>query len=410
MEKKYLKYSTEELAQDLRFIRWVNSGENESRWRQFVNEYPSFELKVKTAKKLVQLLDDSHQELEKQEVNHIWEKIRESELNQQQGKRIQHTRLLKYAAVLVFFLALGGSVSFFFLYDSSAYYFAGSEIDMHSSKSKLILSNGNEVDLDRDHSTIALKDESIKINNDSIINLKQSQLELVEEKLNEVVVPYGKRTELVLDDGTKVWLNAGSRFAFPAKFAGDSRTVYLEGEAYFEVAHNPQKAFLVNVNKLQVRVLGTRFNVSAYDSDETIETVLIEGKVAIKEKSKLAAFKKDIYLEPNQKAIFNKDKRNSVVWEDSKVENAIGWVNGWFSFSQDNLFHVFKRLERYYNVQFRYDESFMSNELLTGKLDMSESLDEVLSYITNMSAVEFRTEKDIIYVTKKYNKIPLINK
>src|SRR5690606_14480825 len=95
--------------------------------------------------------------------------------------------------------------------------------------------------------------------------------------MNEVIIPYGKKSELLLADGTKVWLNAGSRLAFPSRFTRNTREVFLEGEACFQVAKNEEQLFIVKAGNLDVKVLGTHFNVSAYPADATIETVLLEG-------------------------------------------------------------------------------------------------------------------------------------
>jgi len=217
----------------------------------------------------------------------------------------------------------------------------------------------------------------------------------------EVVVPFGKKSQLTLEDGTKVWLNAGSRMAFPEKFNGKKREIFLEGEGYFEVAHNTEIPFYVNTGEIAVKVLGTRFNVSAYESDGAIETVLIEGKVAISERSALAFLKDESILLPNQRASYDRKERSIVIKDEPNVENAIAWTEGVFKFHRQSINEVMSKLERYYNVQFVFNPGFPAKDLITGKLYLKDSIEQVMKTLEVVAKIQYRIEGKKIYIEKR---------
>ncbi|MGV8096678.1 MAG: FecR family protein [Mangrovibacterium sp.] len=364
---------------------------------------------VKTARKIIHLLEDSHDHLSEGDIYALWMNIDRFENQQMRRSKIRRLKkVVHYAAVVLLLVSVSGLSTWYYFNSGKTYSFSGSGQEIQLPESRLILSNGNEIRLKKDHSTVAFKKEEVKINNDSIINLKDSHIEDANNKsLNEVIVPFGKRSQLVLEDGTKVWLNAGSRLAFPTRFDRQSRVIYLEGEAYFEVVHHEKQPFLVNVNDVEVRVLGTSFNVSAYSADALIETVLLEGKVAIRESGSLGFLKKEIVLNPNQKAVYNKEQKTTRIMDLPNADISIDWVKGWFSFSQRSLVDVLMQLQRYYNVKFEYDPGFISNELITGKLDLKDSLDDILLFLSDLAKVEFRINDHTVFVEKKTERLPM---
>lgn len=409
MENKYLKYSVEELIQDRDFVSWVLHQKSKYNWQGLAVQDAEFEKTIKTARKIIHLLDDTQNHMSEDEIYSLWMNIdRFDDQHSKNSKIIRLKRVFRYAAVVAILMVITGLSTYYLSNQSRSYQFAKLDSGVQPNNSMLILSNGNEIDLKKDHSTVALDNDGIKINNDSIIDLRKvNSKKLSNEKLNEVIVPFGKRSELILEDGTKVWLNAGSRFAFPTKFEQTERIVYLQGEAYFEVSHSEQRAFFVNANELEVKVLGTRFNVAAYSSEAQIETVLLEGKVSISEIGSLGFLKKEILLKPNQRATYNRTEKTTMVVNEPNADVLISWVNGWFSFSQQSLVDVLQKLERYYNVKFSFDAGFHSDELITGKLDMKDSLNEVLAFLSDLAKTEFRIQNNVVFVEKRIEKLPM---
>ncbi|WP_343303728.1 FecR family protein [Chitinophaga niabensis] len=199
---------------------------------------------------------------------------------------------------------------------------------------------------------------------------------------NKVVTPRGGQYQIMLPDGTKVWLNAESSLYFPAEFTGKERNVKLTGEAYFEVAHNAQAPFIVSVADVNVEVLGTHFNVMAYTDEHAIKTSLFEGAVKIK----------DNLLRPGQQMQVYKDGRFKVV-TDPFMEDAIAWKDGMFVFNNDNLDNIMRRLSRWYDVEISFSTDKIRNNEFTGQISRHEKLSEVLKMLELTDAVHFEIER-----------------
>lgn len=333
-------------------------------------------------------------------------------LDEQIRNRQLHFRLriiFKYAAILILALSIGAA-GFWGLYQNQKSYVYNTTADSgKDNKSQLHLSNGTTVVLEKDNSKISLSgDQKITIDNDKVIDLNKTG-QADDSKMNEVFIPFGKKSQLTLDDGTKVWLNAGSRMAFPNKFKGNKREVFLEGEGYFEVAHNQKLPFYVNTSEIAIKVLGTRFNISAYGLDKLIEAVLIEGSVAISERSALSFMKKESILMPYQKASYNRNDRSMVVKDEPDVDYAIAWTEGWFKFNRQSIDDVLSKLQRYYNVKFVLDPGFPKEDLITGKLDLKDSIDQVMKALDIIVILQYRIDGNQIYIGKKNNEVQMRN-
>lgn len=406
MKKEYLNLSLEELIENREFVGWVLRGKNHKQWEAFVAENPDFKAVTAKARKIVELLRDSHEPMSEEDVLVLWKNIDQFD-NQFKAQKYRRNfrSVLKYAAIFIIALTTGATGFYLLTLNQNEYVFSTSVSSDH--QSQLLLSNGTTVELDKQNSKITLSsDQQITIDNDKTIDL--SQIPATDpSKMNEVVIPFGKKSQLILEDGTKVWLNAGSRMAFPTKFGNKKREVFLEGEAYFEVAHNKNLPFWVNTSDISVKVLGTRFNLSAYPSDPLTETILVEGKVAVTERSAIGFLGSETILSPSQKASFSKENKTISVANEPDVEFAIAWTEGWFKFSQQSLNDVLHKLERYYNVQFVFDRSFSVDDLITGKLDLKESIDQVMIALSDVADIEFRINGNQIRIGEKLNQIQL---
>ncbi|MCL4482376.1 MAG: FecR domain-containing protein [Bacteroidetes bacterium] len=409
MKREYFQFTIEELIGNRDFVTWVLQGKNQKEWEVLLAESPEFQSTVKKARKIVELLRDRHDSLGEDDILAIWKNIESFENKiRNRSRLIKMQRFLRYAAILVVALLISSTGIWMIYQNQKGYVFSTSLETETGTQSRLFLSNGTTVDLKKENSKIALNaDQMVVIDNDQMIDLsKDSNPD--ESKMNEVVIPYGKKSQLVLEDGTKVWLNAGSRMAFPTKFIGKKREVFLEGEAYFEVAHNKDLPFIVNTNDISVKVLGTKFNLSAYKSDQLDETVLLEGKVVVSEKSAFGFMKGETILAPNQKASYDKEHKHISVKNEPNVELAIAWTEGWFNFSRQNLEDVLNKLQRYYNVQFVFDSDFSTADLITGKLDLKDSIEQVMLALGDVANIQFRIKGDKIYIEKKINEIKMI--
>lgn len=205
---------------------------------------------------------------------------------------------------------------------------------------------------------------------------------------NTISTPRGGQYQVILPDGSKVWLNAASSLKYPTSFAGNERNVQLTGEAYFEVAKNPQKPFKVSVNNLNVKVLGTHFNIMAYSDEDAIKTTLLEGSV------QLTAGGSSSMLKPDQQGIV-KDSHINVI--DVDAEKFVAWKNGYFEFNRCSILDIMKQLSRWYDMQVVY-EGKISDDEFVGRIERTAKLSRVL-HILELSHVHFKIEDKKITVS-----------
>lgn len=402
MKKEFLQLSVEELLEEKEFIGWLLYESNKQAGDSFMAENPGFKVKVSKAREIIDLLRDHHDHLENDDLLQIWKNIEDFEEQVRDRKRLNKLHsFLRYAAILIVILSIVSAGYLIYNKQLKSYHYTAVALIGSSNQSQLILSNGKTVELEKENSKVAMKgDQKIVIDNDKVIDLsKETQPE--ESKMNEMVVPYGKRSQLTLEDGTKVWLNAGSRMAFPTKFTGKKREVFLEGEGYFEVAHNKDMPFFVNTGQVAVKVLGTKFDISAYQNDGLIETVLLEGKVALSERSALGLLKHEMLMAPNQKASFDKTRRTLSVKNEPDAYLSIAWTEGWLKFSKQNMNDVFVKLQRYFNIQIILDKELSTDDLITGKLDLKESVDAVMIALSDIANIQYRIEGNKIFISRK---------
>ena len=207
---------------------------------------------------------------------------------------------------------------------------------------------------------------------------------------NTISAPRGGQFPFVLEDGTKVWLNAASSLRFPAVFNGKTREVVLDGEAYFDVAPNAKSTFLVHAGKMTVGVLGTSFNINAYSDESTIRTTLINGAVKI-DQDKTSAL-----LHPGEQASLASDGTVKTVKDQDIVDAAIAWRNGYFSFDRDDIQTVMRQISRWYNVDVRYDGP-ITRATFGGDMERDLTLVQVLK-VLEKSQVHFQLEGNTLTV------------
>ena len=204
------------------------------------------------------------------------------------------------------------------------------------------------------------------------------------ELFNEFYAPEGQISEFKLADGTRVWLNSGTRIQVPVSFNSKHRVLFLEGEAFFEVSKDPKHPFFVNTNELSVKVMGTSFNVSAYHSDGNSEVTLIEGQVGIKE----IYGQRMAMLLPGQQLVYDKTtgKQLKRIVDTSPYE---AWRDGKMIFKDRSLDYIAEKLERWYNVEINFRDETISQLKFTGTILKNKPLSQVLEAITLTSPVRF---------------------
>ncbi|MDI3320987.1 FecR family protein [Pinibacter soli] len=201
---------------------------------------------------------------------------------------------------------------------------------------------------------------------------------------NTISTPKGGQYQLELPDGSKVWLNASSSLKFPTAFVGKERDVELSGEGYFDISHNAKLPFHVRVNDLDVRVLGTQFNVNAYDDEPSLKTTLIDGSVIVSSQS----LKKASVLKPGQQGVLNKNELS--VNKDVDIEEVVAWKNGQFMFTSTRLDQIMKQISRWYDVEVEF-QGHNQDRVFSGIVGRGSNISEVLD-IMRRAGIKFQIQ------------------
>lgn len=226
-------------------------------------------------------------------------------------------------------------------------------------------------------------------------NMKAAQISIEQNAMNVLIVPYGKRSKVTLSDGTQVWLNSGTTLEFPSDFKGNRREIFLSGEMYIEVAPDKNKSFFVHTSGYDVKVYGTKFNVSTYPGSIS-SVVLVEGSVSLQ-----SADKQELFLSSNEQAIYSEMTGNFDTREVD-VHSFISWKKGYLTFENTPVTEALKQIERYYNLSFNFDEDvFFQGLTCTGKIILSDNLDNVMTALSLISATKFKREDKQIYIYKE---------
>lgn len=205
----------------------------------------------------------------------------------------------------------------------------------------------------------------------------------------EIKASYGTQTKVILADGTNVWLNSGSTLKFPATFNNSSeREVDLNGEGYFEVSKNELKPFVVRTSKLDVRVLGTSFNVSAYNEYNSMTVALVEGKISL-EKEYGGEKKELVTLEPDELIEYDQITKKLYHSSSLNIERYTAWKEGQIVFFDDHIDVVVKRLEKWYNVKIHVNGEALKNYSFTATF-IDESLEQVLKLLSLSSPMNYK--------------------
>lgn len=259
-------------------------------------------------------------------------------------------------------------------------------------RGSLILSNGSEINLETiaigeqiNHSNVFVSKNKAGEIEYSFLNLeKGAQAAKIHQDLNVLTTPLGGRFTIVLADGSKVWLNSGSKLIFPNQFSESKREVSIVGEAYFQIAKNEKQPFIVHTNKTQIQVLGTEFNVNAYVNEPENITTLIEGNIQLKVGDAIQP------VLPGQQVVM-KEGESSMLVTEADIETITAWKHNNFVFKNQNIRTIMKEISRWYNVEVEY-EGNMENKFFDVFVSRRKDIREILSMIELTESVHFIIE------------------
>lgn len=308
------------------------------------------------------------------------------------GKVKKRNLLLRYAAIFVGVLMLGiyayeqRSPEVILEKEATITFEDGSKKETLNDKATGIVSTTN---------AYVVEQEGTKITYKKVASNQKKVNRLV---FNTLDVPYGKKFQLLLSDGTEVYLNSGSSITYPVIFYDEGpRNVVLRGEAYFTVASDSLRPFTVSTQLLDAKVLGTEFNISSYRDDEHIQVVLIEGSLSVGRNNSIGSG--DVILKPNQLASYSySDDELSTANID--VSSYIAWKNGILLFKNEDFYHIAKKLERHYDVKIEIKDMQVSKERYTGRFK-TETIEEILQAFQRIKSFDYNIENNNIKINLK---------
>lgn len=258
-------------------------------------------------------------------------------------------------------------------------------------KATLILGNGKQVDIgDSLNRTIAVAGGTTIVTTGRQLQYSVAESGDEEEvEYNTVVVPRGGEYELLLSDGTRVWLNSESRLTYPVRFTGEMREVRMEGEICFDVARKEQQPFVVKTADLVVKVLGTLFNMEAYPDDTRVTTTLVKGKVEV------VAGDKTQVLQPDQQLSVEAGR---FTLKQVVAEDYIGWTSGLFHFTEASLEEIMTKLARWYDVEFFFVSPDLKNAHFSLDIQRYENIATILSKIEKTGRASFRVNGKTVII------------
>ncbi len=272
------------------------------------------------------------------------------------------------------------------------------KFDFKSTDIVLQLENGN-IQIISENNKVEVRDANGNViaNQDGDKIVYDNTVDLEKVAYNTIKIPYGKRFQLQLSDGTVVHLNSGTTLKYPVKFiAGENRQVFLDGEAFFDVAKDKKHPFIVNADDLNVRVLGTHFNVSNYPEDASTDVVLVEGSVGMYNSNEDFNAEKNTILKPGFKGSFNKEN-NTIFTKPVITDIYTSWINGGLTFRNMTFKNIITKLERRYNVTIINKNEKLANEKFNASFK-EESIENVMSYFNDIHGINYTIKNNQILI------------
>jgi transmembrane sensor len=266
----------------------------------------------------------------------------------------------------------------------------------------LTLADGQTIILDSASGTISKQGGATVINVKGKVSYDHSSLPTSREGRGEPAVVYntvttarGNQYQLILADGSKVWLNSASSLRFPTSFTGNSREVELDGEGYFEIAKDASKPFHVKTRTQDLEVLGTHFNVNAYNDEEATKTTLLEGKVKVSQSA--TGNRQSAILKPGEQAVLVVNSPFTID-HSPDLDQVMAWKNGWFEFDNTDIKTIMRQISRWYDVDIRY-ETKTNNETYGGRISRSLNLSNILKMLESYG-VHYRLEGKTVNIIR----------
>lgn len=334
--------------------------------------------------------EENQNALKRFPANDVWQEV-DKRLNREKfwGWR----KVMRYAAIIVVFLAAG----VFYWWNNGNVKektpVLARQIAAGTTGARLTLGDGQVVDIVKDQRIELEEVDGTKIVTDSVgIDYTIQKIEDRPEVLNTVQTLTGMEYALTLSDGTKVYLNAETKLEFPTRFKDKYRVVKLEGEAYFEVSKDSVHPFIVEMNSLKVRVLGTSFNLRSYADEELVVTTLVEGKVEV------AAGEVARTITPGMQVVYGKKKGNMKV-QEVDVSLYTAWQSGKFLFKNERLEDMMIYLARWYGFEYRFIDEYAKDVQIGANLDRYDNMGPIVEMLKRTGLVNITQVDNMFYIS-----------
>lgn len=378
MEKNYITFTAADLLTDDYFLESEQCPTEESKlfWAQLEAEHRMLAHEMIHARSLLKAVaHSSGRRLSSQEVSCLWLSIQNRTIVRRRERKIYRLLWKQLAvAACITFLFIGGWMVFTNVPNANEEFSKITSVKRpdldQTDEIQLILSETKKLTINGEDSKVLYGEGKIAVNSQTI---QMEENNDGAEEYNQFIVPAGKRSSITFRDGTKVMVNANTRIVYPAEFATNQREIFVEGEIYLEVSPDANRPFIVKTNQLDVRVLGTKFNVNAYTEKQSV--VLISGSVEVGIHHHTTQ-----RIKPNEMLAY---ADNQLRIQTVNVANYISWINGYCVFEEEGVAKVVDKLSQFYKKKILVS-SRLDNVTCSGKLNLRDSVEEVLETLAQI--------------------------
>lgn len=396
--KKYKGCSVEDLLQDDFLISSINNPtkETDAFWQEVVDKGMIDSHDFELASYFVKSVQVQPEIISKDDIYSLWEDIEVKNKINLRNKRKRFNIYFSTVAGIAALLAIAfilfnqlpdvePELQVYNIEEVKAPDAPVTDIQLIFSDNEAVSLEGEEADITYNEAGIAINNKEAKYKNES----KDAGRQVV---YNQLIVPNGKRSMLTFAEGSRIWVNAGTRVVYPVVFEKNKREIYVDGEAFLEVSRNEDCPFIVKTKELDVEVLGTSFNIMAYEKDTIQNIVLVDGSVKVK-----ADRVKEVVLVPNEMYSL---ANGAPAIRTVDVDDYISWKKGLYQYKSEQLGVLLQRLSRYYGEEITCSPK-ASLLKCSGKLDLKDELSKVLNAISQTAPVSWEYKDDKYLITNK---------
>jgi ferric-dicitrate binding protein FerR (iron transport regulator) len=403
-DKKYCSYAAEDLLQDEFFIksRLHPTKETTNYWYKLIDEGLIDAENYKMACSIIELVQLKSDTMSFEIADALWENIENYICRSESKKRHWYRKYLLAVASIIIFLVGSITLSYYMPSLTAMKIEDIKAPDTKAENIQLILADDEIMSLEGTEAEITYGEDGILINNQKAY-LNNEQTIDKQNAYNQLIVPFGKRTTLTFSEGSRICINAGTRVVYPSVFKEDNREIYVDGEVYLDVFRDENRPFIVKTKKLDIQVLGTSFNLMAYEKDTAENIVLVSGLVKIysndnkDNKNDKKDNKKSTILLPNEMYTYTSGL-STIKTVDA--EKYVSWKSGLYTFESERLDVVLKYISRYYGKTIECLPQ-AAHLKCSGKLDMKDNIELVLNSISQTLPIVWQNRNGQYIITKK---------